>query len=191
MKKFNGKFLGLQIGIILAISIIAGLCMGIGSVNPVGNTIGLSIFVALMLSMFYFMGISQTITDKLAMRTERKYSAERGFSNSETFYSSAEIFKVNEENGKIAYIANQNPLEFQEFSAADLTDVKSGYTPGTLGGTRYVYFEFMYQNKKRRIATFASNQTYSLKSEEVMEALSKADYFCEVINRAKQNVQGA
>ena len=50
-----------------------------------------------------------------------------------------------------------------------------------------MYFEFKYQNQKKRIATFASNQAYSLKSGEVMEAISKADYFCEVIQRAKQN----
>lgn len=187
MKKFSPKFLVIQILVIFAISLIVGICVGINSVNPVPGIIGVTIFVAFVVSIFYFALFGHILTDKIAMKTERKYSAERGYSNSETFYSSAEIFKVNVENGKIAYIANQNPLEFQEISAADLTDVKTGYFPGPLGGTSYVYFEFMYQGKKKRIATFKSNQAYSLQSGEVMEAMSKADYFCEIINKAKEN----
>lgn len=187
MKKFNLKFLMLQIGIILAISLIVGICLGIHSVNPVANVIGLTIFAAVILGMFYFLIFARMITDKMATKTERKYSAEKGFSNSETFYSSSEIFKVNVENGKIAYIANQNPLEFQELSASDITDIKTGYVPGPLGGTSYVYFEFVYQGKRSKIATFKSNQAYSLQSGEVMEAMSKADYFCEILNKAKAN----
>lgn len=187
MKKFNLKFLAVQILVILAVSFIVGLCVGLDSVNPAATVTGMTVFFIFILSMFYFVLFARIFTDKLATRTEAKYSAERGYSDCETFHSNSEIFKVNIEKGKIAYIANQNPFEFQEISAADLTEAKSGYTPGPLGGTSYVYFEFKYQNQKKRIATFASNQAYSLKSREVMEAISKADYFCEVIQRAKQN----
>ena len=190
MKKFNLKFFAIQVLIILVISLIAGLCVGLDSVSPVATVIGMTAFFAFLLSMFYFGLFGHMITDKITKKTEAKYSAERGYTNCETFYSNSEIFKVNVEKGKIAYIANQNPFEFQEVSAADLADVKSGYFPGPLGGTSYVYFEFKYQNPKKRIATFTSNQAYSLKSGEVMEAMSKADYFCEVINQAKQNAQG-
>lgn len=187
MKKFNPKFLAIQILIIFAISLIVGIFLGINSVHPVPGIIGVTIFVAFAVSVFYFGVFGHVLTEKIAMKTERKYSAERGYSDSETFYSSAEIFKVNVENGKIAYIANQNPLEFQEASAADITNAKTGYFPGPLGGTSYVYFEFLYQGKKKRIATFKSNQAYSLQSGEVMEAMSKADYFCEIINKARAN----
>lgn len=188
MKKFNLKFVIMQELILLVVAIIPGVCLGVNTVKPVANSIGLSIFFAVILNLFYWLVIGRIITDKLAERTERKYSEERGYANCQTFYSSAEIFKVNVEKGKIAYIANQNPLEFQEISAAELTNVKSGYVPGPFGGTSYVYFEFMYQKQRKRIATFTSNQPYSLDSGEVAEALDKADYFCDVINQAKQNV---
>lgn len=186
MKKIDVKFVAIQGIILLVISLIAGFFAGRNSVSPVATVIGLTIFVDIMLSLFYWIGISGIITDKLASKTEAKYSRERGFANCETFYSSSEIFKVNVETGKIAYIANQNPFEFQEINASELTDVKTGYFPGPLGGTSYVYFEFKYKNKRKKIATFQSNQPYSLKSGEVVEAISKADYFCEIINQAKE-----
>lgn len=187
MKKYNAKFLFMQIGSILLISSIVGIYLGKNSASPVLTSIVLTLFIAFAISVFYFALFGSIITDEIAMKTEKKYSAERGYSNSETFYSSSEILKVNVKNGKIAYIANQNPLQFQEINAADLTEIKTGYFPGPLGGTSYVYFEFRYQGKKRRITTFKSNQAYSLKSEEVKEAMSKADYFCEIINKAKKS----
>ena len=41
-------------------------------------------------------------------------------------------------------------------------------------------------DKRKKIATFQSNQPYSLKSGEVVATISKADYFCEIINQAKE-----
>ena len=96
-------------------------------------------------------------------------------------------FRIDESAGRIAYVSYQNPYEFQMVSAKDITNIKSSYIKGPLGGTRYVYFEFYYNNKKVRIPTFTSRNIYSLKSQEVLEGISKADAFCDILVHA-QNV---
>ena len=92
IKKINVKFVALQGLILFAIALIAGLWLGLKSVNPVANIIGFTIFFDIMLSMFYWIAIGRMITDKIATKTERKYSAQRGYYNCETFYSNSEIF---------------------------------------------------------------------------------------------------
>lgn len=51
--------------------------------------------------------------------------------------------------------------------------------------TSYVYFEFYYNGKKTRIPTFTSSNTYSIQSSEVMEGISKADTFCDILKNAQ------
>lgn len=187
MKKYNLKFFVIQMAIIVGISLAVGLFFGLRSNSPLAMIILLTGFFTFLISIFYFFVYGSVITDRFTMRTEKKYSEERGYADCETFYSNSEILKINEKDGKIAYIANQNPFEFQEVSAADISGIRTGYIKGPLGGTSYVYFEFVYKGKKKRIATFTSNSAYSMNSEEVVEGISKADYFCEVLNNAKAN----
>ena len=70
-------------------------------------------------------------------------------------------------------------------SAKNITDIKSDYMKGPLGGTRYVYFQFVYEGKCTKVPTFTSRNMYSLKSAEVMEAISKADTYAELLERTK------
>lgn len=114
MKKINVKFVALQGLILFAIALIAGLWLGLKSVNPVANIIGFTIFFDIMLSMFYWIAIGRMITDKIATKTERKYSAQRGYSNCETFYSNSEIFKVNVEKVKLLILQTRIHSNFRK-----------------------------------------------------------------------------
>lgn len=185
MKKYDAKFIIIELLIMLVIAVIPSSILGISWGSSAATIIGMTIFFYAVLNLFYWLFLGTIITNRIVMKTEDKYSGEKGYVNCETFYSHSEIFMVDVERGKIAYIANQNPYEFQEVNAAELTDAKSGYIPAPLGGTSYVYFEFKCNGKRKRIPTFTSSQPYMLKSGEVLEGLSKADYFCEVINQAK------
>ena len=72
----------------------------------------------------------------------------------------------------------------------NISNVRTYYIKGPFGGTRYVCFEFIYQNKRVRIPTFTSRNMYSMESEEVLTALSKADTFCEILENAKRAAIG-
>ena len=109
-----------------------------------------------------------------------------GFNCSQSvFCAFCHRFDIDEETGKIGYVSYLNPKEFQLLSAANITDIKSSYVKGPLGGTSYVYFEFFYNKQKVRIPTFTSNNTYSLESSEVLEGISKADTFAEILTNAQ------
>lgn len=190
MKKVDSKFLLAQLGIILVISAILGVIMGVQSVDFMSGFTAVTILAFIFLCIIWFLCVGSMVTDKLAGKTMEQKSREMNFSDCSTFYSSNAIIRIDEENGRIAYVAKQNPFEFQVISAGDLTDIKSEYKKEILGGTRYVYFQFTYQGKVVRIPTFYSRQTYSLKSSDVMEAISKADTYRDIILNAKNNSKG-
>ena len=193
MKKFNAKFLLIQGAIILGISVIAGFLISF-FMDPVDIVYAaeiLTVMVLFVLLLCYgFSG--NIITGSIAKRTMEKHSQEEKFQNYSTFvtdgsFTAGAIIRIDESTGKIAYVSYQNPYEFQMVSSKDITNIKSSYIKGPLGGTRYVYFEFYYNNKKVRIPTFTSRNMYSLKSQEVLEGISKADAFCDILVHA-QNI---
>ncbi len=64
--------------------------------------------------------------------------------------------------------------------------VFGNYKKEPLGGTQYVYFEFYYNNKRVRIPTFTASNVYSLQSQAVLEGISKADAFCDLLTNAQK-----
>lgn len=188
MKKVDLKFLLAQIGILAAVSLVIGWIISIAN----GEATNPEMIIPMFLMFFFilgciYMGLSSLFTRKLVKKTINAKAAENGFANCSTFHGSGAVLKINEQAGKIAYVANQNPFEFQVISAKDIYDIKSSYKKGPLGGTGYVYFEFYYNKKRVRIPTFTSNQMYSLKSAQVLEGISKADTYCEILQIAKNN----
>lgn len=193
MNKFDAKFLLIQGAIILGISVIAGFLISF-FMDPVDIVFATEMFASMILFLlllcYGFFG--NIITGSIAKKTMEKHSAEEKFENYSTFvtdgsFTAGAIIRIDESAGRIAYVSYQNPYEFQMVSAKDITNIKSSYIKGPLGGTRYVYFEFYYNNKKVRIPTFTSRNMYSLKSQEVLEGISKADAFCDILVHA-QNV---
>lgn len=191
MKKFDAKFLLIQAAILLGISVIAGFIISIsmGAVDILSAAIGFAVMILFMLFLFYLM-FSNSITGSIARKTMEKHSEEENFEDYSTFVSGGSatvgsILRIDAKTGRIAYVSYQNPYEFQMASAKELTNINSSYIKGPLGGTRYVYFEFYYKNKRVRIPTFTARNVYSLKSAEVLEGISKADAFRDLLVHAQ------
>ena len=190
MKKVNWIYILIVIGVVLGLSAIASLILGIVGGNLAG-------FVGVMFVFVFIIGIvalishfqSNFITNLLMKKTLENDEQALTFQNCSTFTTSNAILKIDEENGRIGYIYYLNPTEFVVISAKNITDIKSDYMKGPLGGTRYVYFQFAYEGKCTKVPTFTSRNMYSLKSAEVMEAISKADTYAELLERTKSAAQ--
>lgn len=186
MKKVNGKYILSVLAILFAISAILGfgiayLC-GATALVFAGKWFTGFIFIGLL---FFYFTTGAAIIDRIVEKTMEKNSELANFHDYATFYSSGAIIRIEKSTGRIAYVSNMNPFQFQQISAKDITDIKSDYIKGPLGGTSYVYFEFGYLDKKVRIPTFTSNNAYSLNSSEVLEGISKADKYAEILQNAQ------
>ena len=192
MKKIDVKFLLLQGVILIVVSIVAGMIAAIayGSEDPfvVGfRLMPLFFFLVLMV----YCAFANKILGTIAKKTMRKNVETEHFEQSSTFTSDGAftigtIVKIDEITGRIAYVSYWNPFEFQVIQAKEITNIKSSYKKGPFGGTNYVYFEFYYKNKRLRIPTFIANNMYSMKSQEVLEGISKADAFCDILTSAQK-----
>ena len=181
MKKVNFKFLAIEIAVLYVLCVVlANVFILLAGDTP-------NLIVSMILAVIYLIPVSiiyfcygSFVNKKLANKTIQEHASENGFINFNTFQGV-------EAAGKLAYISNRNPFEFQVVSAREITDVKSTYDKGPFGGTRYVYFQFYYQNVKYKVATFSSRNMASLQSTDVLEAISKGDAFVESINNAKNS----
>lgn len=190
MKKVNWNYILILIGGVLGVSALASLIIGIFGGNLAG-------FGGLMVMFVFIIGIvvlisnfqSNFITNRLMKKTLENDEQALSFQNCSTFTSNNAILKIDEATGRIGYIYYLNPTEFVVISAKNITDIKSDYMKGPLGGTRYVYFQFAYEGKCIKVPTFTSRNMYSLKSAEVMEAISKADTYAELLERTKGAAQ--
>ncbi len=190
MKKVNWNYILILIGSVLGLSAIASLILGIA----VGNLAG---FGGFMVMFVFIIGIialisnfqSNFITDRLMKKTLENDEQALSFRDCSTFRTNNAILKIDEAKGRIGYIYYLNPTEFVVVSAKNITDIKSDYIKGPLGGTRFVYFQFVYEGKCIKVATFTSRNMYSLKSGEVLEAMSKADTYAELLERTKRSAQ--
>lgn len=191
MKRFSIPFMLGQAVVLYVISLIAAFAINIynGTPDLVKVALGVSVIMFFFVGMFYVIVLSSIITDRMVEKTLEKGSEEHNFRDYSTFYSSGATIRIEENTGKIAYVSNQNPFEFQVISAKDISHIRSSYMKGPLGGTSYVYFEFFYNKKRTRVPTFTSNQAYSMQSSEVLTAISKADAYCEILENAKNSAR--
>jgi len=190
MKKVSWKFVLAQVGVILLVSIILGVITGVNSVSFMSGFLPIAILALIFLSLMWFILLSDIMTDRLMSKTMERKSQELGFRNYSTFTSPNSIIRIEEETGRIAFVAAQNPFDLQVVTADQLSDIKTDYIRSPLGGTTYVYFQFRYLGKVVKVPTFTSRQVYSLKSSEVLEGLSKGDRYCEILLQAQLNARG-
>lgn len=186
MKKVNWILIVVFAVIDVAVCMIAGIIfsviMGNESVIASGLSNGVAFVVIMAVpSLFLF----NSIFSRVAKRTMKKL--DDTFLCASTFHSGTATLKIDIIHGRIAYVSSLNPFDLQVISAAQIEDICSDYDKGPLGGTRYVYFQFNYNNKRVRIPTFTSRQTYSLQSGYVMTGLSKADAYAGYLKQAKEN----
>ncbi len=195
MKKVSGKFILEQIGGVIIVSVLMSTIVAFVAFRdgamPLPKQILNLIPVFIFGIGFFYLMFSNTYTGRIAKKTMNSNCEKENFRNYSSFtnngtFTIGTLIRIEEHTGRIAYVSYQNPREFQMIPAKDITNIKSGYVKAPLGGTGYVYFEFYYKNKRLRIPTFTSNNVYHLQSTEVLEGISKADVFAEILEKAQQ-----
>lgn len=181
MKKFNLKFMSMELLILAVVSLVVGLGFSLYWGFTFNGMFSIAILAFILVNCIYWPFVGLIITDKMVGKTIKNKAHENGFDKYASFSTDTEILLIDAENGKMAYVANHNPREFQIVDPANITEEKTGYVKCPFGGTNFVYFSFKYCGKNKKIGTFRSRNPYLLKSGEVMEAMSKADYYCEAI----------
>lgn len=191
MKKVNGVLISLCVVISLVGSVATGIILGASMKNGdfVDTAIGLSILIIIVVTPIVGL-ICYIVFKQIAKKTMKKLNA-TDFSAAGTFYAGTATLKIDVVHGRIAYVSTLNPSALQVISAAQLENISSDYMKGPFGGTNYVYFQFYYNSKKMRIPTFTSRQVYSMNSEAVMTAISKADTYAGLLRQAKVNAVAA
>lgn len=191
MKKVNGLLILACVVSVCAVGIAIGMIVGVttGDEYPVAVGVSVGIVAIAMLAATSPLTIG-TVLKKMAKKTMKGLD-EMNFAAAGTFYAGNVTIKIDVLHGKIAYVSALNPKALQIISAAQIENICSDYQKGPFGGTGYVYFQFHCNGKKVRIPTFVSRQMYSLKSEAVMTAISKADTYAGYLKQAKENAANA
>ena len=195
MKKYNAAYILIQILIVIVLGVGSGFAFVYLThmKNPLASGIAFSI---IFLFFFWLIAMSTTnaYSGKIAKKTLNSETEAQHFEKCSTFitkdsFTLGQILKIDAPTGRVAYISFQNPKQCQIVHASELTNISSSYIKGPFGGTRYVYFQFYYKNKRVRFATFTSRNMYSLSSRQVLEGISKADMFRDIL-LAAQRTQG-
>lgn len=184
MKKTSTSYILTFVGIILAIGVVVGAAVPL----IISQTLDGSRFALIFVLYLIVVGalsypLFTKISERMAKKTMKKLD-DMEFEAQNTFYAGTSILSIDFDRGKLAYVSYFNPKELQLVDASGVEKVKSGYVKGPLGGTSLVYFEFYYEKKRYRFATFASNQAYMIQSQEVQTAISKADMYSEMLENA-------
>lgn len=114
----------------------------------------------------------------------------KGFVRNHTFNADGCTVAVDMVHGNIAIVFKWNPSQCFVVPANRVSKmwVDDGKTP--MGGTSRVSFLFIVDDTKIRVNTFTSNKIWNMKSNYVLEALSKADMMIEALKKAYAVAQG-
>lgn len=190
MKKYNIGFILIEIAVMLVISIIPTVFVAVFTAPEKNLTIP-ALIVFIFFAFILHVALANRILFPIARKTMEKKSEEEGFVRTRTFYnrqsnSCASVLAIDEVHGKIAYVSVHDPMEFQTCEVKDITDVSSGYIKGPFDGTRYVYYQFTYKNRRIRIPTFTARNMHFLTARVVQEAITKADRFRDSIQELQK-----
>lgn len=192
LKRIDTKFLLIQAAILCGVSWIIGIVISVVTGGKAPIIEGFRVMpMFLFFAVLIYGAAGNLFTGTIAKKTMEENAKKENFGKSSTFVTAGSftigaIVMIDENTGRVAYVSYWNPYEFQMVQAKDLTNIKSDYIKAPLGGTQYVYFEFYYKNKRVRIPTFTASNVYSLQSSEVLEGISKADTFCDLLKQAQK-----
>lgn len=179
MKKVNPVFLMAHIGVILGIALALALVIILqdNSLAVAGGFAFGTLFITVPVTFGFVM---PAVGKSMRKKTLEQGTVANGMQQYETFDSSNCVVRV-DNFGRVALVSTYNPKEFQMFSAQQLTDIKTSYMKGPLGGATAVYFEFRINGIKVKIPTFRSNQAYRMDSNYILDGTAKADYYCQLL----------
>lgn len=117
----------------------------------------------------------------------------QGFERHQTFYGRGQTVIVDMKKGELALLFFWNPFELYVLPASRVSRAWSEDGAGGAGflrGTSRVSFLFLVDNIKIRVDTFTSNQRWKMEDPKVLEGISKADRWVQVLEAARQQSAG-
>ena len=187
MKKINISYLAIWAGIPAAAAVVVAVLAFALTLGTNQTIFGIAIFVAIGIIVAIPMFLTSKM-NKSATALETGFSS-RGFSYQYKFTTGNAIYYI-DQGGRMGVIYRLNPTELQFVDLNKVTHVH--VNDGKFGaGTSMVSCEFLLDGKKVRITTLkVTRGTLSMKDKRVLEAISKADQLCAMINTAKANAEG-
>ena len=186
MKKFNTSYLAVWVGIPVAVAAVVAilafaLCMG-----KYPKIFGVAVFVVIGIIVAIPM-LLESRMKKAAAAMEADFQTQ-GFSYQYKFEANNAVYYI-DQGGRMGVIYRCNPTELQFVDLNQVTDVR--VNDGKFGlGTSRVSCEFLLSGKKVRITTLTVTRgTLSMKDQRVVEAISKAERLCNMLNTAKTNAK--
>lgn len=130
---------------------------------------------------------------KLGKKRMIKQLDEMGIDRRQIFYSDGCVVSLDAEKGKIGLLFFWNPFAVQVAPAGRVTrawtdDGAAG--PGIMRGTSRVSFLFELDGIRIRVNTFISNQRWKMNDQRVLEGISKADLWVQVLEQAQRRGAG-
>ncbi len=184
MKKINTSYLAIWAGIpaaVAAILVILAFTVLMG--NKTGFVIAVFVAVGIIVAIPMFL---ESRMKKTAAAMEPGFKAQ-GFNYQYKFEAKNAVYYI-DQGGRMGVVYRCNPtLQF-----VDLSKVTNVHTnDGKFGtGTARVSCEFLLDGKKVRITTLTVNRgSLPMKDKRVLEAISKADQLCSLLNTAKANAK--
>ena len=185
MKKVNTSYLAVWAGIPAAVAaILLVLAFTVLMGNQTAFVIAAIAAVGIIVAIPMFL---ESKMKKMAAALEKDFEAQ-GFSYQYKFEAKNAVYYI-DQGGRMGVVYRYNPTELQFIDLSKVTNVR--VNDGKFGmGTSRVSCEFLLDGKKVRITTLqVSRGTLSMKDKRVLEAISKADQLCGLLNTAKANAK--
>lgn len=185
MKKVNAFYLAIWAGIP---AVVAAVCAVVAFTVFTGNqTYGV---IALVLAFGIAVAIPMFLESKMkkmAAAMEADFKAQ-GFTYQYKFEANNAVYYI-DQGGRMGVIYRLNPTELQFIDLTKVTNVHTNN--GKFGtSTSRVSCEFLLDGKKVRITTLeVTRGRIALKDQRALEAISKADQLCTLLNTAKTNAK--
>lgn len=185
MKKINTSYLAIWAGIPVVVAVIlAVLAFTVLMGNRPAAVIALFVAIGIIVAIPMFL---ESKMKKMAAALESGFKAQ-GFTYQYKFEANNAVYYI-DQGGKMGVVWRENPTELQFVDLTKVTNVRTN--DGKFGtSTARVSCEFLLDGKKVRITTLeVTRGRIAMKDKRVLEAISKADQLCAMLNTAKANAK--
>ena len=186
VKKVNYVYLLCYILIPLAAA-AAGLLIGYTFFPDGGHGAAICMFVIPLLAVLWWIFAGRNIY-RLGKKRMVKQLDEMGIDRRQIFYSDGCVVSMDMERGKIGLLFFWNPFQVQVVPAGRVAKAwtdDGAKGAGFMRGTSRVSFLFEIDGITIRVNTFISNQRWKMNDEKVLEGISKADLWVQVLEQAR------
>lgn len=158
-----------------------------------GTGAGICFAIIPMVAILWWIFGGRTVW-KIGKKNMEKQLDQMGIDHRQIFYSDGCVVSMDIKQGKIGLLFFWSPFKVQvvpadRVSRAWTDDGAAG--AGFMRGTSRVSFLFEIDGIKVRVNTFISNQRWKMNDEKVLEGISKADLWVQVLDQARRQNAGA